>query len=457
MIQKGLGPPRSDEENLRIRREKLSYRGLFSWLRPDKRENIIEYSAAPIQVGERALTIGIDRDITERVQAERMLREYSERLEEMVEERTAEVQTQYARLEAILRSVGDAILMTDQDMRIRYVNPAFTALTGYTNEELLGQHVNSIESGVSSPQVQQSINSALAEEKVWHGEVTGRRKDGRTYDAALTIAPVHNAEGHLAGYVSSYQDIGQRKDLERARSRFITNISHQLRTPVTTIKLYVQLLQKREQTGESLYYLKMVEGEVNRLIDLIQDILEITRLDSNQIVAARHPISLSRVVEHAITRYRSQAESSGLTLATMPTPPDLPTVKGDQAWLTRALEEIVENAVIFTPPGGEVKVKVEVEVEVATTEDEGRTWATIAVRDTGPGILPEEQDKIFDRFFRGNLAESGHIPGTGLGLSIAQAIIQAHGGRVTTESEVGVGSTFTIWLPLADRPRPSDE
>jgi len=176
------------------------------------------------------------RELAERKRAEEELKEYSERLEEMVEERTAELQAYYARQDTILRSVGDAILMTDPEQRVVYVNPAFTTLTGYTADDLLGKQSSLLGERAVDEQVLQSIGSALAKGEVWQGEMTGRRKDGRTYDATLTVAPVHDAEGRLTGYVSSHRDITHLKDLDRARSRFITNVSHQLRTPVTTIQ-----------------------------------------------------------------------------------------------------------------------------------------------------------------------------------------------------------------------------
>ena len=159
-----------------------------------------------------------------------------------------------------------------------------------------------------------------------------------------------------------------------------------------------------------------MEEEITRLIHLIQAILEMTTLDSGRAVTTWEPVSLFYIIENIVTRYQSRAEASGLTLVVKPAPPDLPVVKGDQARLSQALEEIVENAIIFTPAGGQVTV------ETGTAEDEGSLWVTIIVRDTGPGIPPEEQDKVFDRFFRGSLAESGHTPGTGLGLSIADEI-----------------------------------
>jgi signal transduction histidine kinase len=145
-----------------------------------------------------------------------------------------------------------------------------------------------------------------------------------------------------------------------------------------------------------------------------------------------------------VARYQDQARNSGLTLVVEPLPPDLPLLKGDQKRLSQALGEIVENAIIFVPSGGTVTIKVQ------SVEGQDRGGVALSVQDDGPGISPEEQDKIFDRFFRGSLVESGHIHGTGLGLSIAQEIARAHGGHITVESQVNEGSTFTIWLPSAE-------
>jgi PAS domain S-box-containing protein len=361
-------------------------------------------------------------------------------LEAKVATRTAEIIAEREKSETILRSVGDAIVMTDLERRIQYVNEAFTTLTGYTAPEIIGQPMNLLFSEAMPEQDQQSLRLAMTNGETWQGEMSGQRKNGRTYEAAVTIAPMRDAEGNLVGYVSSYQDIGHHKDLDRARSRFITNVSHQLRTPVTTIQLYTYLLRQAGQPEKAEHHLRTMEQEIARLTHLIQDILEMTTLDSGQAVTAWEPVSVLTVIGDIVTRYRVQAEASALTLVALPTPPDLPVVKGSQNRLSQALIEIVENALIFTPAGGQVTL------EVGTVEDEGQLWVTIAVRDTGPGIPPEEQERVFDRFHRGNLAESGHVPGTGLGLSIAQEIVRAHGGRLTVESQVDQGSTFTLWL-----------
>ena len=168
-----------------------------------------------------------------------------------------------------------------------------------------------------------------------------------------------------------------------------------------------------------------------------------TTLDSGQAMTSWQLIPLTSLIDGVVTRYQSQAQASSLALTAAPMPPDLPPVKGDPYWLNQAFGKLLENALTFTPAGGQVIV------ETGMTQEDEHLWVTLAVRDTGPGIAVEEQDLIFDRFYRGSLAKAGHIPGSGLGLSMATEILRAHGGHVTVESQLDQGSTFTMWLPAA--------
>jgi PAS domain S-box-containing protein len=359
-----------------------------------------------------------------------------EGLEAEVADRTADIRAEQEKIETILLNVGDAIVMFDAELRVRYINPAFTALSGYPPEEALEQDFFRLIGGGMADQPRQLLQEALATGNSWRGEIALQRKDGRLYDAALSVSPIRDAEGRLTGYACSHNDISRFKELDRARSQFITNVSHQLRTPVTNIKLYANLLRRGSRPEKTERYLQVLEDQSDRLGDLIQDILEVTALDSGQAVSVWKPIMLSALIQDVIVRFQSRASAAHLALEANSIPADLPLVMGDQARLTQALGELVENAIIFageqtgdlTSAGGSVTITPE------TRTVEEQPWVTIAVRDTGPGIPAEELPKIFERFFRGGLAESGHVPGAGLGLSIAQEVLQAHGGRVTVES-----------------------
>ena len=364
-------------------------------------------------------------------------------LEEQVAARTAEIESEKEKSEAILRNVSDAILMTDEEMRIVYANPAYTRLTGYSAEEIVGLWANEVGAGAGVEGMEQTIEASLSQGQTWRGEVIARRKDNRTYDATLSISPMFDLHGQSMGYVCSHEDISPRRELERARERFMTNISHQLRTPLTSIRLYANLLRKGAPPAKAGRYLQLLDEQAERLANLVQDILEMAILDSGQAVQRWTPINLASLIQTVVTRHEARAQTAGLTLVNLPIPDNMPTAQGDQARLAQALNELIQNAIDFTPKGGKI------ELEVGSSKMEGRDWLTISVRDTGPGIPPEEQERVFDRFFRGNLADSGHLPGTGLGLSMAQTIAWAHGGRITVESQVDQGSVLTLWLPAA--------
>ncbi|MBN2394663.1 MAG: PAS domain S-box protein [Anaerolineae bacterium] len=388
----------------------------------------------------KVLNRDLAHEIHERKQAEAALARLNSTLEASVAERTAEAVAEKDKSEAILRSVGDAISVTDLDMRIQYVNEAFVTLTGYSSAEIVGRPMYTLMVQETAELDRRSRQFAWQTGVYSQREITMRHKSGRTYDAVLTIASLQY-EGEPTGYIFSHQDITKFKALERARSQFITNVSHELRTPVTSIKLSAYLLQSERSAENAVEYLHALERQSARLEHLIEDILEIASLDSGQGVTTWKPVHFALIVTDTAMGYQNRASARNVTLTADPGPGDLPEVNGDPSRLQQALKELVENALIFTPPGGDVHIAL------ATVEDNARQWVTLAVRDTGPGISPDEKPKLFNRFFRGVLAESGHVPGTGLGLSIVDEIVRAHGGHISVESELGHGSTFTLWLP----------
>jgi PAS domain S-box-containing protein len=384
----------------------------------------------------------LEHEVAERKQAEAALQELTTSLVDELSESTVQYRTERERSAAILRNTGDAISMTDLEMRIQYVNEAFTTITGYTVADSLGRPIWAWVAEPLPEQERRMMHQSLERNNRWQGEIIARRKDGRTYEAEMTVAPVCDADNACIGYVFSHQDISRFKDLDRARRRFIANVSHELRTPVTAIKLAVHLLEKNTNPDKIPLYRDVLRQHATRLEALIEDILEITILDSGQATMAWEPVALPELLHNILSQYTAQAQAAEIQLiADLPSPP--PPVNGDPARLAQVLQELVQNALIFTPAGGRVTLGIEV------VENGTQTWVALSVADTGPGIPVEEQVHVFDRFFRGKRAEAGDIPGTGLGLSIAHSIVSAHGGKITVESQEGQGSTFRVWLLAA--------
>lgn len=404
--------------------------------RPDGQARLVDFSAYRFNEGE----VWLLTDVTEREQAKEALRRLNATLEAQVAVRTLQIQTEQQKSGAILRSVGDAIATTSSGLKVIYVNPAFVALTGYQGAEIQGQSWEKLLGARPSAIQQLALDRARAESEGWQGELLMRRKDGRTYDAEVTFAPMRDEEGVLIGFVFSHRDISHLKELNRARSQFMANVSHQFRTPVTNLKLYAQLLRKGLGPERTERFLQVIEDQVNRLAYLVDDVLEMAELDSGLASVQWKPLALPVLVKTCLEAWQKQAEERGIVLQAEALPPEMPLVYGDVSRLALALGELIKNALTFTPEGGRVTVGAS---EVTENEQD---WVTLWVQDTGPGVLPEEEQRIFERLYRGRLAESGQIVGTGLGLSKVQQIVEAHGGRVTVDSKAASGSRFTLWL-----------
>ncbi|WP_420627344.1 ATP-binding protein [Candidatus Leptofilum sp.] len=400
----------------------------------------------PVEVSSRLVywegqdvLINFARDIRWRKEAELALRQVNSTLEKQVRERTVELAAEKEKLEAVLGSIVEAIAMTDTEQRILYVNKAFVSITGFNQAEALTTRFDSFFD--LSAQDRQAQADAFALGIAWSGEVKGWRKDGRTYPTILTIVPIQNDTGQITGYVTSHQDISRFQALDKAQYSFINNVTHQLRTPLTNIKLYTELLEGGLANGKSQHYLHVLASQAERLEHLVQDILELASLDSSNNVLAWRETDVAEMVFQMCEGNQVRAHQRQQTLRCY-IEEGVPPVTGDPARLRQAVGELLDNALAYTPTGGHIQV------EVAAPFEDKRQWLTVTVSDDGPGISEEEQKHIFERFFRGALAEQGQLSGTGLGLCISQQIAQAHHGHITLHSKSGSGASFTIWLPV---------
>jgi len=233
----------------------------------------------------------------------------------------------------------------------------------------------------------------------------------------------------------------QARAADEAKSQFLSSVSHELRTPLASIRLYLGLLSQGRPEHRQRY-LESLAREVERLQVLIEELLDISRLDLEKTVPQWQAVDLNALLTTLAEDRTRLFTEHGLHLH-LDTAAELPVVAADPALLEQVATNLLTNALNYTQPGGDVWLST-----TAVTH-EARPWVVFKVRDNGPGIAPEEQEQLFQRFYRGEAARVSKAPGTGLGLAISQGIVALHHGRITLESAVGQGSTFCVWLPCS--------
>ena len=363
------------------------------------------------------------------------------------------------KLAAIVESSDDAITSADLDGIVTSWNKGAEQMFGYTAEEMIGQSGSVLVPEGETTDSSERI-AAVVEFGEGRFEVTRRRKDGTLIDIAVTMSAVRNRAGEVVGVASIAQDITDRRRLEQEREEFtrelevrnerlleldhlkdefVALVSHELRTPLTSIRGYLELVldgEAGEVTDEQRQFLGVVERNANRLLDLVGDLLFLAQIEAGKLSLEFGAVDLAAVAAESVETARPLAEEKEITL-TLATSP-LPLLAGDRARLAQLLDNLVSNAVKFTPQGGRVDVRA----------SSSRENAILEVRDTGMGIPADEQEHVFERFFRTSRATEQAIQGTGLGLAISNAIVHAHGGRITLASNEGEGATFRVTIPI---------
>jgi signal transduction histidine kinase len=226
------------------------------------------------------------------------------------------------------------------------------------------------------------------------------------------------------------------RELDRLKDEFVSLVSHELRTPLTSIRGYVELMLSEELNDDQRRFLGIVDRNSERLLDLVSDLLFLAQIEAGKLAIEVGSLDLKKLVEECIEASEAVAESRGVELEA--TIEQLPKIEGDRTRLQQVLDNLLSNALKFTPSGGRVDVHLKRAGETAVLE----------VADTGLGIPAEERARLFERFFRSSSATENAIPGTGLGLTITKAIVERHGGRIEIESAENAGTTVRVHLPL---------
>jgi signal transduction histidine kinase/CheY-like chemotaxis protein len=358
-------------------------------------------------------------------QLHRALENRAEWLEKEVEVRTEEIQAQRTQVEAILGSIQDGIVVMDSQGTILHTNDVVSSWFDHT---LTPADVKRLKDELRS----------LARNPDQESEVLLDLKNRCLELVTTSISDLDTGAGSLVVVI---HDVTHLRALDRLRSRFVSNISHELRTPLSSIRLCIRLI--RQQPERLDHYLHVMEREVGFEIQLIEQVMALSRLDAGGLDLERKPKSLDELVKVSLANHQFMADTQGVTLHYQPTNLDL-TILVDQQYMLQALNNILRNAIQYNTRGGSVTVSIRQRVTQV------RHWGTVVVEDTGMGIPEDELPQIFDRFFRGSRPSAEKISGYGLGLAMTQEIMELHGGKITVTSEVGKGSCFTLWLPLVE-------
>jgi two-component system phosphate regulon sensor histidine kinase PhoR len=333
------------------------------------------------------------------------------------------------RLAAVLDHMADGVLITDESGQVRLINAAATRLLDTSEERALGRSFTQV--APHHPLIE--LWKACREQGQEQVEMVEVSRHGLFLQAIITPFEEAGAEGYLV----ILQDLTRVRRLETVRRDFISNISHELRTPLAGLKALVDTLRGGaiKDPSAAKRFLKRMDIEVDTLTQMVEELLELSRIESGQAPLCLAPTSVAELVIPPVDRLRPQAERAGLEITVL-LPPELPPVVADPDRARLVLTNLVHNAVKFTPPGGRITVAAQ------PTEDE----VILSVQDTGVGIPADDLPRIFERFYKADRARSGG--GTGLGLAIAKHIVQGHGGRIWAESAEGQGSTFHFTLPV---------
>ncbi len=342
--------------------------------------------------------------------------------------------------EAIIYSLRDAVVVTDEADRLLVANEVAGRLFAFDVETARHQPLGQIMAGQHDDFVQLLQRSRKSGIEGTRRELEFAGPESvHTYDTIVSC--VHEDE-RVAGVVAVLHDITREKEISQMKNDFVSHVSHELKTPLASITAYSEMLADGEaddeQTRKEFY--GVIQSQALRLNRLIEDILNVSRIESGLIKVQREPVSLAILIEQQMQMIKGFAEEKNITVSGQQ-PIVFDQVYADTDMISQVVVNLLSNAVKYTPPGGSVWVKTEV--------DENEAIARVTVTDTGVGIPPDEVDHVFDKFYRVK-ANNKQAKGTGLGLNLVKQIVEkVHNGRVFVTSEVGVGSTFGFELPLA--------
>ncbi len=370
----------------------------------------------------------VEREGDELAELASALNQTAARLQETIHSLT----DAHHRSAAILRSMVEGVAVVSADGRIVFCNQAFCRAMALESETCEGRPLSEV---IRQSDLLAAVQAVLTQGQTVHREIEIGAAPPRSFSA--TAAPVE-ANGTTSA-VLVLHDVTELQRLERVRRDFVANVTHEFKTPLTAIQGFAETLLggALEDPVNNRRFLEIIRDHASRLARLTDDLLKLSQIEAGKLELDVRPVLVVDIIEPCVETARLKASQKQLALV-VDFPAALPSVRGDVSRLQEVLQNLLDNAVQYTPSGGRITVRA------AAANDK---QVAISVADTGIGIPQFEQQRIFERFYRVDAARSREVGGTGLGLSIARHFVEAHGGRLTVESEVGRGSTFTVFLP----------
>jgi two-component system phosphate regulon sensor histidine kinase PhoR len=369
---------------------------------------------------------------------------------EELDDKVTRLTRERSRIEAILENMADGVIIADLRGEVRLINSAATRLLKTTPLAARGAGFAQV---VRHHQIIDLWQACRATGHVQAGAVEIDRQ-GIFWQVIITS---FQEAGNL-GYLIIIQDLSRIRRLETVRRDFISNVSHELRTPLASLKALTETLRDGalDDPPAAQRFLDRMETEIDALTQMVQELLELSRIESGQVALRLAPAAAAQIITPPVDRLRAQAERGELDLQ-IEIAEDAPLVLADVERMQQVVTNLVHNAIKFTPPGGSITVRAQAgrDGQIPASARQTRPmvsggWPVVIVEviDTGVGIPARDLPRVFERFYKADRARGSG--GTGLGLSIARHLVESHGGHIWVESQDGAGSTFAFSLPVAE-------
>jgi len=378
----------------------------------------------------------------------RELKRLHNTLEKKVLKRTKDLEQIRAKNEAILTSIGDGLVVVDKEGKITYINKSFEEMLGWKSQEIIGKSMVEVvpREDVNGVEVlfKERILTQVLSGKKFVANLTNPfyyiRKDKTRFPVSSIVAPVVLAS-KIVGAVEVFRDITKEKEVDKAKTEFVSLASHQLRTPLSTVSWYSEMLlagDVGEVTPEQKKYLEEIYRGNQRMVDLVNTLLDVSRIELGTFIMESKQIDIVKLAQEVIDEHKLQIREKRIRFGSS-FGKDIGSMQADPKILRMVIQNLLSNAVKYTPEGGRVELSICLKyINVIL----------LKIVDTGYGIPKDQQDKIFTKLFRADNVVGKDTEGTGLGLYIAKSIVEQSGGKIWFESDENKGTTFFVELPL---------